>query len=108
MIKPTVGRVLLFHPPSNAAESGFAEASICAAIVAYVHSDICVNLAVFDANGRSHSRTSVTLVQEGETPPPGGYYCEWMPYQKAVARGEIPPALHANGKIDIGSADSHT
>jgi len=85
MIKPTIGRVVWFHPASNSNESGFAPAPICAAIVAYVHSDACVNLAVFDANGNSHSKTSVTLVQDGEPPPEYGYYCEWMPYQKGQA-----------------------
>jgi hypothetical protein len=85
VIKPTIGRVVWFHPSSNSAESGFTPSPICAAIVAYVHSDSCVNLAVFDGNGVSHSKTSVTLIQDGETPPEGGYYCEWMPYQKGQA-----------------------
>jgi hypothetical protein len=85
VIKPTVGRVVLFHPSSQSAESGFAPASICAAIVAFVHSDSMVNLAVFDANGVCHSKTSVRLVQDGETGYESGYWCEWMPYQKGQA-----------------------
>jgi hypothetical protein len=85
VIKPTIGRVVWFHPATNSAESGFAPAPICAAIVAYVHSDICVNLAVFDGNGVSHSKTSVTLIQDADEAPAGGYYCEWMPYQKGQA-----------------------
>jgi hypothetical protein len=35
-----------------------------------------VNLSVFDSNGKSHSRTSVPLVQEGEAKPEHGYFCE--------------------------------
>jgi hypothetical protein len=44
-----------------------------------------VNLAVFDSNGVSHSRTSVQLVQAGEDKPEHGYFCEWMPYQVGQA-----------------------
>lgn len=85
MIKPTVGRVVWFHPSSHSNDTGFAPASICAAIIAYVHSDFMVNLAVFDANGVCHSKTSVHLVQDMEPVPDAGYYCEWMPYQKGQA-----------------------
>lgn len=85
MIKPTIGRVVWFHPSSCEISRDFASAPICAAIVAHVWSDTCVNLAVFDANGNSHSRTSVLLVQEGAPVPSGGFYCEWMPYQKGQA-----------------------
>jgi hypothetical protein len=85
VIKPTIGRVVWFHPSTHSAEAGFAPAPICAAIVAYVHSDSCVNLAVFDGNGASHPKTSVTLIQDSDAAPAGGYYCEWMPYQKGQA-----------------------
>lgn len=95
MIRPTVGRVVWFHPGLNSAMAHFQPAAVCAGIVAFVHSDSLVNLGVFDANGVSHSRTDVPLIQDGETPPAQGYYCEWMPYQKAVAAGEIPATKHA-------------
>ena len=52
-----------------------------AAIVSHVFSDELVNLAVFDSNDQSHSRTSVPLLQEGETMPEHGYFCSWVPYQ---------------------------
>lgn len=86
-IVPTVGRVVWFHPSPNTAESGFthpAQGQPLAAIVAHVHSPNLVNLAVFDADGRSHSRTSVPLHQ-GSDERPQGFYCEWMPYQKGQA-----------------------
>lgn len=97
MITPTIGRVVWFHPPTNAAETGFAGQEICAAIVARVWSDRMVNLTVFDANGVPHSRTSVTLVQDGDTTPSLGYYCEWMPYQKGQAAKT--EALEAAAKV---------
>ena len=88
MIKPTVGRVVLFTPPSNAAESGFTGYSgqPMAALIAYVWSDYLVNLHVIDHSGVGHSRTSVPLVQEGDPKPEFGYYCEWMPYQIGQAK----------------------
>ena len=80
MIKPTVGRVVWYVGGSTdrIAQGG----QVNAAIVAYVHSDEMVNLAVFDANGVAHSRTSVHLVEDGARE---GAYCTWMPYQKGQA-----------------------
>lgn len=98
MIVPTVGRVVLFVPKQDDPSGfGFHAGRATAAIVCYVHSDRLVNLAVFDSNGKQFARTSVTLRQEGD-PEPGGDYCEWMAYQKAVGKGEIPPAVHAQPK----------
>lgn len=86
IIKPTVGRVVLFRPSSNSVEPGFSfyGQQPCAAVVAYVHSDTMVNLTVFDHVGNPHSRTSVPLVQDDDEYPQGSY-CEWMPYQKGQA-----------------------
>jgi hypothetical protein len=88
IIKPTVGRIVWFHPSALIGESGFAApypGEPLAAIVAKVWSDTCVNLTVFDANGVAHSRTYVLLLQDGNPTPEGGYFCEWMPYQKGQA-----------------------
>lgn len=86
MIKPTIGRVVLFHPSATWQDPSFAPAPVCAAIIAKVWSDNCVNLAVFDADGKSHSFKSVYLHPGDDSPVPGGgYYCEWMPYQKGQA-----------------------
>lgn len=83
MIKPTVGRVVWFHPdkPGSVARP---KGVPLAAIVAFVHSDALVNLAVFDVNGSTFARSSVPLIQDGEEKPDGPY-CEWMPYQKGQA-----------------------
>lgn len=88
IIKPTIGRIVLFHPSEVTGEAGFAlhgNGQPYAAIIAHVHGDRMLNLTVFDANGTAHSRTSVWLVQDGDAVPQCGYYCEWMPYQKGQA-----------------------
>lgn len=92
MIKPTIGRVVWFweNNPNQPAQS-----QPHAALVAYVHSDTMVNLAVFDAGGNLFPRGSVPLRQDDD-PAPAGMYCEWMPYQKGqAAKNE---ALEAAGK----------
>ena len=82
MIQPTIGRIVLYHPPFEP-DSGSNERTY-AAIVCHVWSDTCVNLAVFDSNGSVSSKTSVLLFQ-GESERPSSSYAEWMPYQKGQA-----------------------
>lgn len=83
MIAPTVGRVVWFYPKGHNAAS-----QPLAALVAHVWSDTCVNLAIFDANGKPMEEppTSVLLVQEEGEIPSGGHYCTWMPYQIGQAK----------------------
>jgi len=75
-MKPTVGRIVLFHPRPGVTQ---------AAIVAYVHSDTMLNLAVFGSNGEVEGWTSVQLVAPGQPKPEFGFFCEWMPYQVGQA-----------------------
>ena len=82
IIKPTVGRVVWFNQCTPDVFPGSHEYR--AAIVAYVFSDRLVNLMVIDANGNTHSRTSITLVQDGDEVPTWAH-CVWMPYQKGQA-----------------------
>ena len=92
-IKPTVGRVVHYYP--NKAEAGppgtvMELGSPRAAIITEVWGERCVNLTVFDANGRIDEpggHTSVPLVQpdEPEPDPQEGGYCTWMPYQLGQA-----------------------
>lgn len=86
MIQPTVGRVVYFVPKASKYEFGFClqAGKPHAALVTCVHSDSCVNLAVFDANGKTFPATSVQLYQDAPTEPAGDY-CTWMPYQKGQA-----------------------
>lgn len=89
IIKPTIGRVVWFWLGSNKdAEQPQA------ALIAWVHSDTEVNLAVFDANGIPYNRIQVPLYQ-GEGERPEGDHCEWMPYQIGQAKAadkEAKPA----------------
>ena len=82
MIKPSVGRVVLFYPRGH--KSGDQPH---VALIAHVWSDTCVNLAIFDANGQPYppGTTSVLLVQPESEVPTGGQYCTWMPYQVGQA-----------------------
>ena len=98
-IDPTVGRMILFHPPSNSANPGFAPNTTCAAVIAKVLPNGRLNLGVFDGEGASHSMTDVPLIQEGDTAPKDGYFAQWMDYQKSVAKGDTAPVLHANPAV---------
>lgn len=84
MITPTLGRIVWFTPSKNESMATETDGR-CAAIVVKVWSDRVVNLTVFDANGNSVPKASVTLVQDGDLAPNGGYFAEWMPYQKGQA-----------------------
>lgn len=94
IIKPTVGRILHFRQsPSSAA---------IPAIVCCVHSDRCVNLAIFDTNGVPYTNppTSVRLLQGDEETPGSGSFCEWMEYQKN------PPSGSATAIANEASSDA--
>lgn len=98
MIKPTVGRVVWFHP-NNVSPTNDGIQPL-AALVAYVWGDTLVNIAGFDSNGLPFARTSVILVQD-DSPVPltgGAPWCEWMPYQKGqAAKTEALEAAMASG-----------
>jgi hypothetical protein len=102
MIQPTIGRRVWYWP--SALDLGLLQqqptttmttvtppegeaAQPCDAGVCFVHDDRTVNLSVADHDGVQHIRQSVTLVQEGDTPPEGAGYATWMPYQINAAKG---------------------
>ena len=94
MIKPTVGRVVWYHPSGSTSEE-----QPLAAIIAHVWSDTCVNLAVFDANGAATNQTSVFLYQ-GDTDRPSSCYAEWMPYQMGqAAKTEVAEAKLTEAEV---------
>jgi hypothetical protein len=99
MIHPTIGRIVWYHPEASELSLNEPNDQVRAAMVAYVWSDRLVNLTVSTPNGNTYGMTSVVLIQDGDDfPTPKGRYCEWMPYQKSVAKGEIAPARHASGE----------
>ena len=80
MIKPTIGRVVLvYRGKSDQAEP---------ALICYVHSDRCINVAGFDCNGNPFAATSMQLLQDDDVATNSNYYAEWMPYQVAQAAKE--------------------
>lgn len=87
MIVPTVGRVVwLYH---GGLADVLQDVQPRAAIVAFVHSNRCVNLAAFGTDGKNYGLTNVTLIQEGDDPPQGDespVFCCWMPYQIGQAK----------------------
>ena len=83
VISPTPGRIVWFHP---APHDGIAtlNGQPLAAIVAGVHNDRLVNLAIFDAYGNTQQRSNVQLAQPGDDVP-NNAYAAWMPYQVGQA-----------------------
>lgn len=111
MIKPTVGRVVWFCPShgdplhSFVFSHGDGRSIRLAAIVAWVHSDRMVNLAIFDPSGVAQARTSVPLLQDGDPPSPYSF-CEWMPYQKGqAAKTEAAEAKADAAALDVSALD---
>ena len=90
MIEPTVGRVVWYRPNdeerSHFAHPGLDAPQPLAAMVVYVHDERSVNLIVFSPRGAPIARSSVPLVQEGDTAPADASFCEWMPYQIGQAK----------------------
>lgn len=80
MIKPTVGRVVLYFPLPS--ERSLVSNQPFRADVCHVHSDTCVNLAVNNDRGGFFTRESVILAQDRPAQPGE---CYWMDYQKGQA-----------------------
>ncbi len=95
MIKPTVGRVVWYWR----ATADLKNDQPYAAIVTYVHGDSLVNLVAFSKSGNMEAHDDVSLRQPEDPEWITTPFCEWMPYQKAVASGAIPPVLHAGTNI---------
>jgi len=79
MIKPTVGRVVLYHPLDDDGDAELRHA----ATIAFVHNDGLVNLGIVDSNGVAYSERDVRLCQDDDICLER--MCEWMPYQKGQA-----------------------
>ena len=82
VIKPTVGRVVLYR--AVAGNPAFPADADHAALVAKVNDDGTLNLGVLDTHGTHHAMRNVPLVQDGETVP-AGHYAKWMEFQLGQA-----------------------
>lgn len=87
MIKPTIGRVVWYYPGGKTQ----LQSQPLAALIAYVHSDTCINIGYFDRNGVSWSQTSVALEQEPGDADWSYSFCTWMPYQVSQAKKHEEP-----------------
>lgn len=74
MIKPTIGRVVLYK--FDTSEDRWP------ALVCFVHSDTLINIGGFDHQCNAFGKSSVTLAQDR---PAEIGEAEWMPYQKGQA-----------------------
>jgi len=75
MIKPTIGRVVLYN-------DGVSDQRVSAQI-AYVHSDTLINIGGIDKEGNHFAARYVFLCRENDECLAG--HAEWMPYQKQQA-----------------------
>jgi hypothetical protein len=82
-IPPTPGRIVLFHASEH---DGIARLNgqPLAAMVAGVHNDRLVNLAVLDAYGNWQQRSNVILAQPNDERP-NTAHATWMEYQVGQA-----------------------
>lgn len=75
MLKPTIGRVVLYHPKDEPGERHAAQ-------IARVNENGTVNLGCLTDNGVHYSVQNVALIgDQAIVPAPG--QAEWMPYQHA-------------------------
>ena len=91
-LKPTLGRIVWFKS-KNPDDLGNGAEEV-PAIITRVWSDTCINCTVFRDCNTPMSATSVSMADDFEDS--GQYQAwRWMPYQKAVAAGQIEPTKHA-------------
>jgi hypothetical protein len=103
MIKPTVGRVVLYTPPADDPILKDYNAPFKADVI-YVWGDRCVNLDVTYPDGTYRFVSSATLVQEGDSVAEAGRYAQWMPYQVGQAKKHETLALKI--EVDTSALDA--
>lgn len=93
-IKPTVGRVLWYHPRSSEPMVRH-DSQPCMALLCWPNGETAVNLLVIDHFGTPWPVQDVELIQEGDAVPTAGGYAEWMPYQQGQAKKHAAEDLGA-------------
>jgi hypothetical protein len=99
VISPTPGRIVWYTPTPHDGIATLNDQPL-AAIVAGVHNDRLVNLAVFDSYGNTQQRSNVTLVQPGEDAP-NHAHATWMPYQVGQAAKTEQAKTVADVLVDL-------
>ncbi len=85
IIKPTVGRVVLYWPLKQ--ERAHAHSQPFAAHICHVWNDNLVNLHILREDGTTFARTSCVLAQGREA---NDGECGWMPFQLGqAAKGSV-------------------
>jgi hypothetical protein len=90
MIKATVGRVVWVRRNES-----LDHAQPEVAIIVAVNAPASINVRGWNKLGTPFTLLDLHLLQHedaNQTPPYP--YAEWMPYQKSVAAGDIPPVKH--------------
>jgi len=86
MIKPTVGRLVLYRHPSTKNINNINQ-TMHPSVVCYVHDEGKINLSVLGSEGQQYAQEAVTLFQgEAKDCPPG--QCCWMDYQRKVTTSQ--------------------
>ena len=110
---PTNGRQVLYFPHDGPTDRTLERKQPKAATICHVHGPECVNLAVLDQNGNTHSRSSIKLYPEGsfvshEERILGGF-AMWPERTVAVLRGDaVPKANRLDEKPEPGNRDEGT
>ena len=84
-ITPTVGRIVWYYPNGGDNFPHNGDKEPLAAIIVKVHSDLVLNLAVFDANGFIHQRQSLYYLAPNAVPAANTPYWCWIPFQLGQA-----------------------
>jgi hypothetical protein len=102
VISPTPGCIVWFYPAPHDGIATLYNQPL-AAIVAGVHSDHLISLAIFDAYGNTQHRSNVHLVQPGED---WGYgaHATWMPHQ--ISAAGIQPAQEPDAETPLPVIDT--
>lgn len=104
MITPTLGRIVWFQPHNEAGLN-----TQQSAIIARVNDDGTLNLTVFAPDGYPYGIQNVPLLQDDDPTPNGGFYAEWMPYQKGqAAKTEAAEAAAGNAATSISGVIGST
>jgi len=101
---PTIGRIIYIFKR----HARYASPEPEAAIITHVNEDGTINVRGFTHEGGDFSLHSVRLQDDGDPEDIQSVHAEWMPYQKAVARGEIAPTKHATPDTDNKAVSAPT